>query len=414
MAAPQKTIPKSETLSRETNTRLEYNFFDENLQPIHLSKVEYKNEPKIIIYPFSYTEARGLTKKRVSEIEFRGWNRGERLPKLLKPGVNISLSHKKIAPLMRALYSKYPSFNKLVVDKRDGRTRFSEKTITFSLVDLERICKALAKEIATFDIRKKASVAKSLAEISTNFSPQTHSLPKGGLKRFLSLYEGDFELSAADTDEVLRVIDKMPLGNVAVTENFIETKNKINKVYLELIIEKFETLLDVKSDNEKDWQDFFEKYGWILASVFPYQVLLRAREAYLGGKTIENKEGRVVDFLYQNDFKDNYALLEIKTHTKRLLKEKPYRGEDAFSMHDDCSGAIAQCLDQKSTFLTDMGGRYPSLDPKVVLVIGQKRLLTDNQKKSFELVRNNQKNVDIVTFDELLEKIYGLKSILSR
>ena len=149
-----------------------------------------------------------------------------------------------------------------------------------------------------------------------------------------------------------------------------------------------------------------------MANVFPYQVILQKREAYVGGKTFENDQGRIVDFLFQNGFRDNYALLEIKTHNKQLIKVSAYRKPAAFALHEDCSGAIAQCLDQKSTFTSEFGQKYRILDPKVVLIIGRKGQLSHDQRTAFELTRNNQKNVDIVTFDELLEKLIGLKNIL--
>lgn len=199
-----------------------------------------------------------------------------------------------------------------------------------------------------------------------------------------------------------------------VTANFIQTRTKVNVAYLETVISDFEKLLAAKNDNEKEWQAFFEEHGWILANVFPYQVILNRKEAYVGGKTIEDSEGRVVDFLFQNGFRDNYALLEIKTHNKQLLKANPYRGSEAFAQHEDCSGAISQCLDQKNTFLTEIGQKVRSLDPKVVLIIRQKSTLDKRQAVAFELLRDNQKNVDIVTFDELLEKIKGLRSVLRR
>ncbi len=66
----------------------------------------------------------------------------------------------------------------------------------------------------------------------------------------------------------------------------------------------------------------------------------------------------------------------------------------------------------KNTFLTEMGQKYKALDPKVILVVGKKSSLNENQANCFELIRANQKNVDIVTFDELLRKIEGLKDVL--
>lgn len=410
---PLELRAKTHVITKDTPSRTEYHYCDEKGAPVHKSQVIYKNEPKIIIYPFSYSEARGVVRKKIGEIEFRGWATVEDLPKLVRPSTRISLTHKRVVPILRALYARHPKVSKLVFAK-SGNTRIGSQTATFLWDDFEAICRLVGKEIALFETRRRVAVINGLADVSSAFQETTATLGKGGLTQLLEPYGDNITLSQTDTDTVLDLINHVPLGSVTVTANFIQTKNKVNVAYLENVIAEYEGLLAAKNDNEKEWQKFFDTHGWILASVFPYQVILHKKEAYVGGKTIEDSEGRVVDFLMQNGFRDNYAILEIKTHNKTLLRGTPYRPPDAFAQHDDCSGAISQCLDQKNTFLTEMGQKAKSLDPKVVLIIGQKSNLSDAQIRAFELMRNNQKNVDVVTFDEVLEKIKGLRSILQK
>lgn len=405
-------VQNAEGVSKETALRTEYSFFGPTGVALHTSRIEHKNKPIIQVFPYNYNERNGITPKKISEIEFRGWSSFGSLPKLLKPGKNISVGHRDLKPVMRLIYTKYPKLKKLVISQESGRTRLSATSAVFSFSDLEKICRTISKEISHHEIRRKTAALSGLAHISKQFSPRLTKLPKGGIANFLALYDDHLSLSEEDVTTILSVVPRIPFGNVSITQNFIETKNQINVAFLDDIIERFEALMEVKVDNEKAWQSFFGEHGWLLASVFPYQVILYQQEAYVGGKTIENQEGRVVDFLFQNGFRDNYALLEIKTHNKLLVKTSAYRAPSAFAQHDDCSGAIAQCLDQKSTFLREMGSKYRILDPKVVLIIGRKGGMTDNQTDAFELMRNNQKNVDIVTFDELLEKLSGLRSIL--
>lgn len=410
---PLELRARTHVITKETATRTEYHFCDDKGIPVHKSQVVYKNEPKIVIYPFTYSQARGVSKKKISEIEFRGWSEIEELPKLIRPSTRITLSHKRVAPVLRALYARHPKVTKLIFTK-SGTTRITTQVATFKWQEFEELCRDVGREISLFDTRRKVTVLKGLAKLSNAFAPTSATLTKGGLTQLLEPYDSNITLSQADTDKVLELVDHVPLGSITVTANFIQTKNKVNVAYLENVIAEYEQLLAAKNDNEKEWQAFFDQHGWILASVFPYQVILYRKEAYVGGKTIEDSEGRVVDFLFQNGFRDNYALLEIKTHNKVLLKGTAYRAPDAFAQHDDCSGAISQCLDQKNTFLTEMGQKAKSLDPKVVLIIGQKTSLSENQSRAFELMRSNQKNVDIVTFDEVLEKIRGLRSILQK
>ena len=408
----QKEVePNSEAIHRDMASKTEWHYYDEHCNPIHVSKVIHKDKPLILIYPFSYSRERGLSRKKIKTIELRGWYSLEDVPAPLRSGGNIKITVGSTKYLMTFLYRAFPNLEKLIVDK-SGKTRFSEKTITFSYEDFDSAIKAIAKETRSYETRRKTAINNALSKFTSKVKERKTKLSKGGLAHHLSFYSDEVSLSNEDINAVLSFLSLAPAANISVTENFIQTKDKINVAYLEDVIDKFKLLLKNTRDNEKEWQKFFEEHGWILINLFPAQVVLYGREAYVGGKTIENKEGRVVDFLYQNGFKDNYAILEIKTHNKCLVKSKPYREPDTYASHDDLSGAISQCLDQKNTFLTDMGQKYKALDPKVILVTGQKKSLSDSQARCFELVRSNQKNVDIVTFDELLEKIRGLRDVL--
>lgn len=407
----QTIEPNKEAISLDSADKTEWQYFDENKTPIHLSKVVYKNKPLILVYPYSYSRSKGINKKKVHTIELRGWSKIQEISTPLRIGETVKLSAGTTKHLMSFLYKAFPSLEKLVVDK-NGKTRFSTKTITFNYQDLETVLKAIGKEKRTYETRRKTSVSNALSELTDKIEPRKTKLPKDGLAHYLSLYSDETSPSDGDIKAILSLLSLAPSTNISITQNFIQTKDKINVAYLDDVIDRFETLNKSKVDNEKDWQKFFEDHGWILANLFPFQVVIREREAYVGGKTIGNKDGRVVDFLFENGFKDNYALLEIKTHKKSLLKAAPYRAPDAYAIHDDLSGAISQCLDQKHTFLKNMSQSLKILDPKVVLVCGTKATLNESQASCFELLRANQKNIDIVTFDELLEKIRGLRDIL--
>jgi hypothetical protein len=84
-------------------------------------------------------------------------------------------------------------------------------------------------------------------------------------------------------------------------------------------------------------------------------------------------------------------------------------------MDKELSGAIAQILDQKSVYMGDFktvsgGVGLNSFNPRCILIIGKLSSLNKEQQECFELIRSSMKDLDIITFDELLEKI---KSILS-
>lgn len=404
-------IAESENISKITDEYIEYSYYNENNEIVYKSKIIDKKNNMIIIYPHTLGDDNIARAKKVSEIIFKGWDKIEAIPTSLRSGNNIRVTAGNIKHVIKFLHEKYPNFEKLVIEK-NGKTKFYDKTINFNWIDLEKIIKEVGREVRIFERRRKNTIIKELSLLNKSYSYNKLILQKGMTTDFFSLYDNP-KFSDSDIDTLMNFITLDTKSKISITNNFIKSKDKINVAYLEDVILGFEKLLSATTKNEKNWQSFFEKHGWIMNNLFPYQVILNNREAYVGGKTISDANGRYVDFLFQNGFKDNYALIEIKTHITTLLKNTPYRKPSAYSMDEELSGSISQCLDQKNTFLSEFGNRYNILDPKVILIIGQKKNLNENQIECFELIRNNQNSVDIVTFDELLQKIKSLKEILN-
>ena len=49
-----------EAVSKDTTTRKEYSFYRDET-PLHVSRIEHKNKPVIQVFPYSYSEAKGVT-----------------------------------------------------------------------------------------------------------------------------------------------------------------------------------------------------------------------------------------------------------------------------------------------------------------------------------------------------------------
>jgi len=411
-------IPQKENITVNSSSKLIYQYCDINSKPVFKAIEIDKTSDKITIYPYRVNRKTDeITVGKIKKIEFKGWTSLTELPSFFKRTYGrieyYGLFSKPIKRLLRTVNYKFKKLENLNISKT-GSTRFNEKTITFLWSDLEPILKRLSYETNSNEKNIKLYVNNSLSELTSKFSKEPRQLYYGDLERFMSRYDSFDKITDSDISSISNLLSLLPKNKISVTSNFIKTKDQINIAFFEDILDKFSKLKSSKSDNEKDWQNFFEKNGWIFSHLFPFDVILRQREAYVGGKTFENKDGKVVDFLYQNGFKDNYALLEIKTHKKDLLKSAAYRGTDVFSMSDDLSGGINQCLDQKDNFLKEFGKEFKAIDPKCILVIGLRSQLKTEQIKCFELLRMNQKNVDIVTFDELENKINGLLKVLSK
>ncbi len=405
--------PNQENLTRDNQVKSVYEYCDDEGNPVFKTKEILKGQRTFIFYPYSVNPTNGVvSSKRLKTIELRGWENIGDIPKDFKINGRYGFSSQRIKLFFSFLYPKFKDFDKIVVGV-NIRNRFSKKTLSFNWADLDPILKKIANEKRWYDRTRKLLINNNLSKISSKLTRENVYLNAGQLDAFLSKFDSFEKVTKGDIESLSTVMETAPPSKISVTSNFIRTRDKINNVFIEDIIKNFERLMSSKSDNEKQWQKFFGENSWILNHLFPFEVILRKQEAYVGGKSLENKDGRIVDFLFQNGFQDNFALLEIKTHKKDLLKKTPYRKPDVYSYSDDLSGGISQCLDQKDVFTKEFGNIEHVVDPKTILVIGLKRGLNEYQTKCFELLRSNQKNVDILTFDELLAKLEGLQKVVS-
>lgn len=228
----------------------------------------------------------------------------------------------RIRQFTQVLYSNFKEVEKLTIGININN-RFSTKTVSINWADLLPILHKIGNEKRWYDRNRKLLINNEIASITTKLDKQKAYLNAGQLDAFLKKFDSFEKVSKADVESLSTVMETAPPSKISVTSNFIKTRDKINKVFIEDIIKNFERLMSAQNDNEKQWQTFFGKNSWILNHLFPFEVILRKQEAYVGGKTLENGDGRVVDFLFENGFQDNFALLEIKTHKKDLLKKLP-------------------------------------------------------------------------------------------
>lgn len=406
-------IKNAEGIKSKSALKTVYAYFNETGVAIHTTKEIFHKTNKTVTYPFSFQRGTlTINPKRIKQISFEGFSKLDVLNKDFKLEIPYGYKSQRMTQLMRILNLKNKKADQMII-KQGGKTNLSGKVLTFSYSDLTDILKSIAKEKTSYDIERKTVITNKLSKLEPSIKAVKRKLNSGQLEEFIDKFDIIEKLTSSDIDAISQIFEKLPSSTISSTTHFIETKEKIDRVYMEDVIEKFKKLMTASNDNEEDWQQFFTSYAWILTHLFPYQVIFKKDKAYVGGKTVDNSEGRIVDFLFQNDLKDNSALLEIKTHKKALLKTKAYREPSVFSISEELSGGINQCLDQKDIFIKEMSKDEPSYDPKCILVIGNKSLLTEKQKKCFELYRANQKNVDLVTFDELLNKLEGLFSVIT-
>lgn len=172
------------------------------------------------------------------------------------------------------------------------------------------------------------------------------------------------------------------------------------------------------NNNEQFWQKTFNKNAWVLSQIFASPFLDFQQEAYVGGKTIENREGKIVDFIYQNDLSKEVALIEIKTPNTNLLSGEYRTG--VYSVHSDLTGSVVQVLGYReqikrefAQLRVDYDREFNVFNPQCVVIAGKLDGLGRNQIQSFEIYRQEMKNVMIITYDELFKKVQLLLDLLA-
>ncbi|MCK5847995.1 MAG: DUF4263 domain-containing protein [Caldisericia bacterium] len=199
------------------------------------------------------------------------------------------------------------------------------------------------------------------------------------------------------------------------------SSDSIRKFSLSLSIERFDKIIkkmknNIGNNREEYWhRDIFAKNQWIISQLFSFPCTIFANKAYLGGKGLDNKGGKICDYIYQNQVTKNVAIVEIKTPCTKLIGPK-YR--ETFSMSSELSGSINQVLDYKDTLtknyyslIKDPCKDFEPFNPTCLVIVGNMCDLSEVQKGTFEAFRNSLNNIFIVTYDEIIEKAQALMNL---
>ena len=140
----------------------------------------------------------------------------------------------------------------------------------------------------------------------------------------------------------------------------------------------------------------------------------------MGTKSINNTGASIADFVYKQGI-DNVCIFEIKTPKTTLIEDDKYR-TNVYSPSKELISAVVQIKEQKDSFMknyygnkvksAEQGVLFSAFDPKCYLILGNASKLNQPQLKSFNLFRNELRNVEIITYDELAHKIENLYNLL--
>lgn len=266
----------------------------------------------------------------------------------------------------------------------------------------------------------------------------------GGFDETFKVMESnDYILTFKTKDQASKLSE---LSELITTSNLDE--QSIKEVLTDsrkLVLEEFKKLLN-DSDYYKSYEEnykaeivgqgeeavyhyFLKKHDWLLGLNIDVRFI---REFISEAKTgIEDTKGQgspKSDFL---GFSDYTVLVELKTPNTKIFStnKKSTSRTNTWSFTDDFIDGISQCLGQKTDWekihkqknLIDGNDKavnqdlIRTVDPKVIFIIGnkQKELPSDSaetkihvMRDTFERFRRNNRNLDIITYDELYERAY--------
>lgn len=402
-------------------TKQVFHFVNEDKGIDQLSREVYKKTDIEIHYPIGYNG--GSKYKNIKSIEFHGFNK--KIPtgliKSFKRGYGFTKNLKVFANYIdnELLISKIV-FTKTQTNNID----LSKKTITLNEVAFAAINKTFTdlakKSIQEQELESRLSLHSIFPKIIKK--PVTKYV-SNALTTTLSKWGNNIdEFSTKDKEAIKDLFEKLSLNTSFLDPTKLSnTKQYIDNKILKDAVQEYSNLLTstlTVTRLEKKWQEYLKTNSWIFSSIFAQPIILFKDEAYVGGKDINNKNGKFSDYLMKNKLSDNVTFLEIKTHKTDLLSDKTYRGTDVFSVTEELSGCINQVLNQRDNFQKEFDHlkrkskeNFETINSKCIVIIGRHESLSTEQKHCFELFRNNCRDVEIVTFDELLLKIQNILTL---
>lgn len=188
-------------------------------------------------------------------------------------------------------------------------------------------------------------------------------------------------------------------------------------------LEEYERQLGQDAWSEGDWQDFFERQQWVFGYGLDYRIMRQFdREMKVGVGGTDNKNQPMADFLMS--FTDYTVLVEIKKPSTPLFKAKRGGRAGTWEFSPEFMSAVSQIIEQKAEWLSfsQTGEHYNKAgtekltartrNARSILVIGSKEefVRLGNPRDAtvmadtFELFRRECRSIDIITYDELLER----------
>jgi hypothetical protein len=383
--------------------------------------IGWKKEKGDFVYYFKESVAKRFN---IKKIEFKGFKSQPVGLSLFKTGGGFNRRQSnKIGGdyFLGFLKDKYKREIKLTIfTSGNGAASFKlqKRTVIINLPfnNFVEILKDLGDEIRE---KREFVIQKRLANFFPNEFKTTHSTEETTSSKLSDISLKD--LREVDHEAVAGFIKRYILLNAANDKVLEKLQTDLviqgRKKTLDQVIKKFEKHSKDKKYDEKKWQKFLHEEVFFFISNYIESI----REANVNfGKTEEGE--KKPDFVWI----DIYGFLdvfEIKTPFTDILAKRIDKSHRNYYFSTDAAKAISQ-IEKYILFLEkNVEGfeRYLSrqtkipfsvLKPKAFLIIGNSKEFESNpeKKKDFRLLRRLFKNIEFITFDELLDNLKNLAS----
>lgn len=251
-------------------------------------------------------------------------------------------------------------------------------------------------------------------------------------------------LRTLDTSEKIKAVTELiRSGNFSLDEIkslIYESRKRVLKRFLWLLRNKalkddltsrdFYRIKFKLTGEEAIWHHFLKENDWILGLNADLRFTSEyIDEAKVGIEQTDGKGSPKVDFLGVTNYT---TLVELKTPDTPIFKVQRgcHSRSNTWEFSTEFISGISQCLGQKLAMdenytaktIVDEDGKMISkevvynADIKVIFIIGCRYSqfphngIVDNKTKSttFEMFRRNNRNVEIITYDELFERAYHI------
>lgn len=253
--------------------------------------------------------------------------------------------------------------------------------------------------------------------------------------KFIAEFETQTEEQQIEDIKVL--INKSDIKEIDIRSMLFEKRKHTLKAFLYLLkdikvkeknsIDFYREKYSIPPGDEAIWHHFLKYNDWILGLNVDIKFI---REFYdeqkVGTENSKSIGSPKADLIGVSDYT---TLIELKHSKTQIFKKEKTKGRaNTWDFTPEFIEGVSQCLGQKfaldksftaKDFVNNEGKLLDknltmTIDPKTVFILGNRKvefshdLDSVNRIKSqtFELFRRNNRNVDIITFDELFERAY--------